>query len=145
MLFFLPPLAPTLERSAVFQFYDFTDGRTPWTSDQLVARPLPKHRTTQTQNKRIYTPNIHALSGIRTHDPGFRASSDSTCLRSLGYRDRLNVIRKHKLRSMRWAAHQVRMRGDVRCIHNFDRNTWEEEITLKTQALEDNIKNDLKE
>jgi hypothetical protein len=30
-----------------FQFYDhFTDGRTPWMSDQLAARPLPKHRTT---------------------------------------------------------------------------------------------------
>jgi hypothetical protein len=27
----------------------FTDGRTPWTGDQLVTRPLPKHRTTQTQ------------------------------------------------------------------------------------------------
>jgi hypothetical protein len=29
----------------------YTVGRTPWTSDQPVARPLPKHRTTQTQNK----------------------------------------------------------------------------------------------
>jgi hypothetical protein len=47
----------------------YTDGRTPWTSDQPVARPLPTHRTTQTQNKRIQTPNIHALSGIRSHDP----------------------------------------------------------------------------
>jgi hypothetical protein len=28
-----------------FQFHNhFTDGRTPWTSDQLVAKPLPKHR-----------------------------------------------------------------------------------------------------
>jgi hypothetical protein len=25
------------------------------------------------------TPNIHALSEIRTHDPGFRASEDSIC------------------------------------------------------------------
>jgi hypothetical protein len=34
------------------QFHDyFTDGRTPWTSDQPVARPLPEHRTTQTQTK----------------------------------------------------------------------------------------------
>jgi hypothetical protein len=33
----------------------FTDGRTPWTSDQPVARPLPTHRTTQTQNKRTQT------------------------------------------------------------------------------------------
>jgi hypothetical protein len=66
----------------------FTDGRTPWTSDQLVARLLPKHRTTKKQNKHIHIPNIHALSGIRTHDPGFRASEDSTCIRPLGYRDR---------------------------------------------------------
>jgi hypothetical protein len=26
-------------------------GRTPWTGDQPVARPLPTHRRTQTQNK----------------------------------------------------------------------------------------------
>jgi hypothetical protein len=31
--------------------------------------------------------NIHALSGIRTHDPGFWTSEDSACLRPLGYRD----------------------------------------------------------
>jgi hypothetical protein len=36
----------------LFQFHDhFADGRTPWTSDQLIAKPLPKHRTRQTQNK----------------------------------------------------------------------------------------------
>jgi hypothetical protein len=55
------PLGPGL----CFQFHDhFTDGRTPWMSDQLVARPLPKHRTTQTQNKHIHTPNNHSLCGI---------------------------------------------------------------------------------
>jgi hypothetical protein len=37
----------------------------------------------------MHIPNIHALCGIRTHDSGFRASEDSTCLRLLGYRDRL--------------------------------------------------------
>jgi hypothetical protein len=58
-------------------------------SDQLVARPVPKHRTTETQNKHIYIPNIHVVCGIRAHDPGFRASEDSTCLRPLGYRNRL--------------------------------------------------------
>jgi hypothetical protein len=30
----------------------YTVGRTPWTSDQPVARPLPTHGTTQTQTKR---------------------------------------------------------------------------------------------
>jgi hypothetical protein len=29
------------------------------------------------------------MSGIRNHDPGFRTSEDSACLRPLRYRDRL--------------------------------------------------------
>jgi hypothetical protein len=35
----------------LLQFHNllFTDGKTPWTSDQPVARPLPTHRTIQTQ------------------------------------------------------------------------------------------------
>jgi hypothetical protein len=57
-------------------------------SDQLVTTPLPKHRTTQTQNKHIHIENIHAFCGIRTHDPGFRASEESSCLRPPCYRDR---------------------------------------------------------
>jgi hypothetical protein len=32
----------------------YTDGRTHWMGDQPVARPLPTHRTTQTQNKRTH-------------------------------------------------------------------------------------------
>jgi hypothetical protein len=32
----------------------YTDSRIPWTNDQPVARPLPTHRTTQTQNKRTH-------------------------------------------------------------------------------------------
>jgi hypothetical protein len=32
-----------------------TVGRAPWTGDQPVARPLPKHRTTQRENKRKQT------------------------------------------------------------------------------------------
>jgi hypothetical protein len=39
-----------------FQFLDlYRVGRTPWTGDQPVARPLPTHRTTQTQNKGTQT------------------------------------------------------------------------------------------
>jgi hypothetical protein len=33
----------------------YTVGRTPWTGDQPVARPLPTHRAAQTQNKRTQT------------------------------------------------------------------------------------------
>jgi hypothetical protein len=47
-------LQPPFALVSDFQFYDhFTDDRTPWTGDQLVARPLPKQRPTQTQNKHI--------------------------------------------------------------------------------------------
>jgi hypothetical protein len=74
-----------------FYFDNFTDGMTLRTSGQPVARPLSKHKTTQTQNKYIHIPNIHALCGIRTHDPGFRASEEKTCLRPLGYRGRINI------------------------------------------------------
>jgi hypothetical protein len=44
------------------------------------------------QNKHIHIPNIHALCGIRNHDLAFQTSEDSTCLRALGYRDRLILI-----------------------------------------------------
>jgi hypothetical protein len=73
----------------LIQFYNhfLIDGRTPWTSDQLVTRPLPKHGTIQTQNKHIHTPNIHSLSGIRTHDPSVWADEDSSCLRPHSYCD----------------------------------------------------------
>jgi hypothetical protein len=50
----LQPFCWALASSSVsLSFY--TDGRTPWTSDQPVARPLPTYRTTQTQNKRTPT------------------------------------------------------------------------------------------
>jgi hypothetical protein len=40
--FFSLALQPPWALASVFQVHDhFTDGRTPWTSDQLVAKPLP--------------------------------------------------------------------------------------------------------
>jgi hypothetical protein len=56
-----------------FRNHFYTDGRTPWMSDQPVAKPLPTHKTTHI--------DIHALSRIQTHDPSVRASEDSSCLR----------------------------------------------------------------
>jgi hypothetical protein len=49
----------------------YTFGRTPWTGDQHVSRPLPTHRK---HKRRINARNtdIHAFSGIRTHDPSVR-------------------------------------------------------------------------
>jgi hypothetical protein len=84
------PWPTSMKLSVSLQFTrSWTFGRTPWTGDQPVARPLPTRRTAQTQkNAHTLILNIHALSGSETHDHGFRASEDSTCLRPLGYRDR---------------------------------------------------------
>jgi hypothetical protein len=75
---------PLLQFRNVFH----TVGRTSWTSDQPVARPLPMHRTTQTQNK---CTDIHASSGIRSRDPGVPASEDTSCLRPSGHCGRLPI------------------------------------------------------
>jgi hypothetical protein len=44
--------------------------------------------TTQTQNKRIYTTNTHALCGIGIHDPSVRASEEKSYLRPRCYCNR---------------------------------------------------------
>jgi hypothetical protein len=61
----------------------YTVCRTPWTSDQPVTRPLPKHRIS------AHNTGIHALNDIRTHDPSVRASEYSSCLSPRSYCDRL--------------------------------------------------------
>jgi hypothetical protein len=48
----------------------YTVGRTPYTGDQAVARPLPIHTTTQTQNKRTQT--SIPLVGFITTTPVFK-------------------------------------------------------------------------
>jgi hypothetical protein len=61
----------------------YTDGRSPWTSDQPVARPLPTHKTTQTQKKRTQTsmprvgfePTIPAFERAKTVHAVDRAAS----------------------------------------------------------------------
>jgi hypothetical protein len=42
-------------------------------------------RYLNTESPHTHTPNIHALSGIRTHDSSVRASEDSSRLRIRGY------------------------------------------------------------
>jgi hypothetical protein len=50
------PYCPFLGLGGFFSFLIlYTVGMTPWTGDQPVVRPLPTHRTTQTQNKRKQT------------------------------------------------------------------------------------------
>jgi hypothetical protein len=47
-----------------------------------------KHRL----NAYTHTPNIHVLSGIRTHDPGERMSEHISYLRQRSYCDRIIII-----------------------------------------------------
>jgi hypothetical protein len=87
--FFSLVLQPPWTVASSFSFtIIFTDGRTPWTSDQPVVRPLPN---TEQHKHRINTytyQTCHALSGIRTHDPSVQSDEESSCLRRLGYCDR---------------------------------------------------------
>jgi hypothetical protein len=41
---------PLMVSRLFFSLDLYTIGRTPWTSDRPVARPLPKHRASETQN-----------------------------------------------------------------------------------------------
>jgi hypothetical protein len=47
----------------------YTVGRTPWTGDQPVAKPLPAHRTVLTQNK--YTQTFMPHVGFELMIPVF--------------------------------------------------------------------------
>jgi hypothetical protein len=83
-LVFSLALQPPWSLASDSQFHDcFTDGRTPWTSNQLVARPLPKHRTTQTHNKHIHQTPMPCMG----FEPMIQASERATspCLRQIGY------------------------------------------------------------
>jgi hypothetical protein len=79
--------SPYLDLSRFLILY--TVDRTPWTWDQPIARLLPTHRITQRIN--AHNTDIHALSGVRTHDPSVQASEDSSCLRARGHCDRHKI------------------------------------------------------
>jgi hypothetical protein len=90
------PLQPFVGPWPLLQYHNllYTDGRTPWTGDQPVARPLPTRRATQTQNKQTHR---HAclewVSNPRSH---VQASENSTCLGPRGHCDgHLLVISQH--------------------------------------------------
>jgi hypothetical protein len=56
----------------------YTVGRTPWKGDQPVARPLPTHRITQTQNKRTQTSMRRV--GFEPTIPAFERAKTVTAL-----------------------------------------------------------------
>jgi hypothetical protein len=78
--FFSLAVQPPWALASAFQFHDhFTDGRTSWTSDQLVARPLPKHRTIQTQNKYTHQTSMPCVG----FEPTIPASERAKTLHAL--------------------------------------------------------------
>jgi hypothetical protein len=113
---------PFIGPYALFQFHNlYTVGRTPWTGDQPVARPLPTHRTIETQNERTQTfmpwvefepmtpvferaKIVHALDRTATviskvlHLPGLELwPLDRPDRRQSLYRLRYRFIRKQKV------------------------------------------------
>jgi hypothetical protein len=80
---FQPIQVPGLLFSSVI--ISLTDGRISSTSDQPVARPLPKYMTTQTQNKRIHThKHTHQTSVLRVGiEPTIPASERAKTVHAL--------------------------------------------------------------
>jgi hypothetical protein len=75
--------SPLLGLGRFFSFLIlYTVCRTPWTGDQPVARPLPTRRIN------AHNTDIHAFSGVLTHDPSVRTGEDSSCLWPRGHCDR---------------------------------------------------------
>jgi hypothetical protein len=56
-----------------FRHNFYTDDMTPWTGDQLIAKPRYLHTGLHKHRINGHT-DIHALCGIRTYDPSVRAS-----------------------------------------------------------------------
>jgi hypothetical protein len=90
-----------------FRILCYKDGRTPWTSDQPVARPLPKHRTTQTQNKRIH--RHPCIEWVWIHNPSVGANEDHALDRAATVIGNLyisrNIIRMSRSRRRGRAGH----------------------------------------
>jgi hypothetical protein len=85
-------LIPLLGLDRFFTFLIlYTVGMAPLTGYQPFARPLPTHRIDANIG-------IHALRGIRTHNPSVRASEDSSCLRPRDHYERLTKYCHGKMR-----------------------------------------------
>jgi hypothetical protein len=84
----------------IFQFLNlYTVGRTPWMGDKPVARPLPTHRTTQTQKK-------------RTH----------TCMPRVGFESTILVFERAKtVHALDWAASVI----GTKCLRPLNHRHWD--------------------
>jgi hypothetical protein len=83
-MFISVALQPFVGPSSFYQFLNlYTVGRTPWTGNQLVARPLPTHTG---QHKHRINAHIHPCfewdSNPRSQ---CQRGEDSSCLRQCGH------------------------------------------------------------
>jgi hypothetical protein len=92
-----------------------TVGRTPWTGDQPVSRPLPTQRTTQTQNKHSQTsmPRV----GFEPTIPAFEQAKTVHALDGAATVIDRNITRIIKTLRMIWARYiecMVFMRNSIK-------------------------------
>jgi hypothetical protein len=90
---------------------------------RMISSSQGKCRKTQTQAL-----NLHALSGIRTCDPGLE---DSACLRPLGYRDRHAILTFPNFRIYFYSFyHEVKCYGLVKISPKLNVRKWNHWITF---------------
>jgi hypothetical protein len=110
---------------ASFQFPDlYTIGRIPWASDQLVARPLPKRRTAQTQTPFI----MQELKVFRTGGNRFVSS----CMQEV-VGSNLNVLFKDLIEELHVPICFIPEDGGIRFLRNFDDCQTALNITKETR------------
>jgi hypothetical protein len=105
---------------------------TPWTGDHLVARPLPTHRTTQTQNKRTqismsraeFEPTMPVFERGKTVHALDRAATAISCFRIYAKESKFGVLKN--------AEH--RMSG-VRCRISVSRYQFITELIVSLKQL----------
>jgi hypothetical protein len=98
-------LQPFVGHWPLFQFldpilsrYDPLDGGSACRKASTYTQKIIKHRIN------AHKTDMHALSGIRTHDPSVRASEDSSCIRQRGHCDRLASERAKTVHALDSAA-----------------------------------------
>jgi hypothetical protein len=100
-------LQPFVGAWSLLQFRNlfYTDGRTPWTSDQPVARPLP------TQNKRTHR-HPCLWVGFEPTIPAFERAK--IVHRQRGHRDRLIKLHSNKLlyKTSPWKSVKINFLSD---------------------------------
>jgi hypothetical protein len=93
-MIFFDLLLPLWSIGLISQFLDhFTDDRFPWTGDQLIARPLPKHRTTQTQDKHIHQTSMPCMGFELTIPDSERAKTAHALERSATVTGMINPLK----------------------------------------------------